>query len=904
MSTGFLDLTELARTDEAAFAALLRQDCVDAARAYLAREREAVRGRHAGGDSGMDVLRALTGMADRVLRGVLDFGLSFTPSRNILLSRISLCALGGYGRGELSPHSDLDVCLLYDTALGDEIKALNDYILHFLWDVGFEVCYSVRSVEESVELAAADLRAFTCVLESRLIAGDTTTFARLKLQLRELLADDVVSASYVASRSSSRYEELPDEYRDLYNVEPDIKENKGGLRDFHTALWLLMMTYGPMTIDNVESVGIITPDEHLAVVKAVDFIWRVRNELHFNSEREENVLTFDNQRHVAEALGYGKEEGGGIGRFMQDYYAAARMMRRLLRIATQACNQYRSPVSLLDASWLPPRFQIVVKDGQIAMGHDDSHWFEEQPSRLMEVFWECARHKAPLSRAVERAVGESLALVNDTFRSSDLVRRYFLAICSRPMAAGFALRQAAQAGLLGRYLPEFEDIRGLICYEDFHHFPVGEHTLRALEALSELPNMEGPVSECLHTALEHLPDPYILVLSVLLHDFGKVDGEVHVEKGVQLAERICNRIGMATEDAERVMFVIKHHIEMTEISQYRDIDDIDIVRDFAKTMKTEERLRTLFLFSYADLAAVGPGVWTDWKGTLLMKLYLRAERVLLGRAEVADVEFWRSPKAERVCAAADGRDREQIEEHLRGLGERYLMAFPPEEIAAHLDAVADVVESGLVVRCRAREDTSMTEVMVCTRDRQGLFSMIAGSFSSELIDVNDAALFTRPDGWVVDCFTVSDASQGRPLTSRECARIEGVLRDVLIGNEDVQERVDRSRQRLFVLLQPRVAARTRIQFDNGSSRTHTVIDVQTGDRTGLLYDITRAMADAGLSIATARIVTDARRVRDSFYVTVNGKKLEDEETQARVREIMHGAIHPRTLADSKEGGIS
>ncbi|NIA12898.1 MAG: [protein-PII] uridylyltransferase [Nitrospiraceae bacterium] len=903
MNAGFLELTELARTGSAAFATLPRQDCVDAARAYVAREREAVRQRHAGGESGMEVVRALTEIADRVLRGVLDFGLSFTSSRNILLSRISLCALGGYGRAELSPHSDLDVCLLFDTVLGDEIKALNDYILYFLWDVGFEVCYSVRSVAESVELAADDLRAFTCVLESRLIAGDTTTFARLKLQLRELLADDAVSASYVASRSRSRYENLPGEYNDLYHVEPDIKENKGGLRDFHTGLWLLMMTYGPLTIDDVESLGIITPDEHLAVVKALNFIWRIRNELHFNSEREENVLTLDNQRHVAQALGYGNEEGEGVVHFMQDYYAAARMMRRLLRIATQACNQYRNPVRPLDTSWLPPRFQIVVKNGQIAMGHNDSHWFEEQPSRLMEVFWECARHKAPLSRAVERAVGESLDLVNGTFRSSDLVRRYFVAICSRPMAAGFAMRQAAQAGLLGRYLPEFEDIRGIICYEDFHHFPVGEHTLRALEALSELPGMQGPVSECLHAALEHLPDPYILVLSVLLHDFGKVNGEMHVDKGVEIAERICNRIGMPTEDTERIAFAIKHHVEMTLISQYRDIDDIDIVRDFAKTMKTEERLRTLFLFSYADLAAVGPGVWTDWKGALLMKLYLRAERVLLGRVEAADAEFWRSPKAERVCAAANGHSRAQIEEHLRGLGERYLMAFPPEEIAAHLAAVEEVRKSGLVVRCTAREDMNMTEVMVCTRDRQGLFSKIAGSFASKLIDVNGAALFTRPDGWVVDCFTVSDASQGRPLTSKECARVERVLRAVLIDNEDVQERVDRSRRRLFALLQPRVAARTRIQFDNKSSRTHTVVDVETGDRTGLLYDITRAMADAGLGIATARIVTDARRVRDSFYVTADGKKLEDEETQARVREIMHSAIHPRTLADSR-GGIS
>lgn len=899
--TAFADLVRLAREDPVAFLEVPRNDCIAAARQFASEQREQVRERHAAGESGLNVVRMLTDNADRLIRGVLDFGLCSVANRQTLMSRISLCALGGYGRSELSPFSDLDVCLLYETSLDDNTRALNSYLLHFLWDLGFEVGYGIRSIQETVELAGNDLKAFTCMLESRLIAGDSTTFARLKLHLRELLASDRVSREYVASRVHSRYEGLPEEYQDLYHTEPNIKENKGGLRDFHTALWLLMMAYGPLTIDDVVAQGIITPEEHLVIVQGLDFIWRIRNELHFHAGREEDVLTYTNQKHAAKALGYGAGQEAAIYRFMQDYYSSARKLRRFLRIAAQVCDQQLSASAGVDTVIQPIHGQIVLIDGQLEAGQGDEFWFSEQPSRLMEVFWECAKHRARLSRMTDRRVTASLHLVTDAFRSSDLVRRFFLAICNRPLSAGFALRQAAHAGLLGRYLPEFATIQGRICYEDFHHFPVDEHTLRAIEALAQLDTLEGPVTGCLRKALEHLPDPYILVTAILFHDLGKVAGPVHVDESVQIARQICARIGMPEEDAERIVFLIKNHLLMTNISQYRDIDDPHIVESFTRTMKTEERLRTLFLLSYADLAAVGPGVWNDWKGALLMKLYLKAEKALLGRTEVLGEEFWKSPKAADVRALVEPDLADDVETHIQGLGERYLSAFSPHHIAMHLRCVHDACRDDLAVRCTTHEETGMSEVVVSTRDRHGLFSKIAGSFASQLVDVNNAALFTRSDGWVVDCFTVADASRRRPLTEAQFQGVERVLRDVLLKGGDIQKHVDQSKRRLFALLQPRIPTPTRISFDNDSSRTHTVIDIETGDRTGLLYDITRAMAEAGLDIATARIVTDARRARDSFYVTLDGSKIEEEGTQTGIREILHSAIHPRTLAETKGG---
>ncbi len=899
MSTRFDELAAMARENDPAFRSVTREQCVAAARAYALERRTAIRELHNAGESGLDVVRALTGTADTLLRGVFDFGLYTVANRGALLSRVALCALGGYGRAELSPFSDLDVCLLYDGVLDTNIKDLNAYLVPFVWDMGFALNYSIRNVSEAIELAIADLKVYTCILESRLITGDSTTFARLKLNLREAFRDDdKASAAFIHAKTSDRYADLEPEHRDLYKTEPNIKENRGGLRDFHTALWILMMTYGPLTLDDVAALGVVSPEEHLDVVQGLDFIWRIRNELHFAANREDDLLSFDNQKHTAKAFGYGHGEEEDTYRLMQDYYTAARKLHRFLHIAALTCNQH-TDMGTAEAAVLSPRAQIVMHDGQLEAGADDPYWFAEQPSRLMEVFWECARRMVPLNRATERRIHANLHLVTDTFRTNDLVRRFFVAICNRPMQAGFALRQAANRGLLGRYLPEFDAIQGRICYENFHHFPVDEHTLRAIEALANLRNMTGAVAGCLEKALEHLPDPYILIMAILFHDLGKVEGEVHVHAGVVAAKTICTRIGMPPEDTERIAFLVEHHLLMTNLSQYRDIDDPHIAQKFAKTMKTEERLRLLFLLSYADLAAVGPGVWNDWKGALLLKLYLKTEMLLLGRVEVVGEEYWKSPKADEIRAQLTDDLAGAVEPHLQGLNDRYLLAFSPKHIAMHIECAALAIETRLAMNCWTHDETGMSEVVVCTADRHGLFSMIAGSFASELIDVNNAALFTRTDGIVVDCFTVSDAARGRPLTERQFKSFERVLRSVLLQDADVQELVDRSRRRLFALLQPRTPVRTRVSFDNTSSRTHTVIDIETGDRTGLLYNITQAMANAGLDISTARIVTDARRVRDSFYVTLDNGKIEAAEKQDEFREVLHEAIHPRALAENR-----
>lgn len=901
MNSRFSELAARARAGDPAFGAVSREECLAAARALVEQHWQAVRQRHAAGESGSNVLRRLTDAADTVVRGVMEFGMYHTGGRDKLVNSVAMCALGGYGRCEMSPRSDLDVCLLYDRRLSREIKALNGYLLPFLWDMGFKTGYALQSVAEAIKLARNDPEVYTTYAQARLLLGADKLFARLRMQLRGLKARDLEPILRHIRRREVP-EELPQQYRDLYNIEPDVKENVGGLRDFHAAQWMIMITHGPLSLDDLQRLGHLSADEYLGLVEALDFVWRARNEMHFHTGKAENRLDFGMQEHVARTLGYGGETHEAIDRLMQDYYSAAQRIRHFLMLAARLCDQQIAERRSENPGISPGRSRFTVYQGQLCAGMLDRKWFAENPARLMQVFWESARRVAPLSYAMQAWVKDNLPLAGDAFRASDVVRRYFVAICNRPVQAGMVLRQAASAGLLHAYLPEFNAIRGIVRYEDFHSYPVDEHTLRAVEALAEIPKMSGSVGGVLRKTLEHVRDPHILIMAILFHDMGKASGETHVEEGVRTARVICERIGMPQEETERIVFLVQHHMIMTNIGFYRDTDNVETLNQFAELMKTDERLRELLLLTYADLVAVGPNVWNDWKGALLLKLFLKTERILLGRSHVADEEYWTLPKADEVRARLAEPLRSQTESFLRALGERYFIAFSPDCIARHMECLEEARASGLALRCDTHEDTGMSEVVVCTRDRHGLFSEIAGSFASQLVNVEGAALFTLDDGWVVDCFTVKDAANDRPMTPAQFQGVGRVLREVTLEGRSIQTYVEQSRRRLFALLQPRAPIRTRVGFDNTASATDTVIDIETGDRTGLLYDIARALSGMGVDILSARIMTDARRVRDAFYVRLNNAKIEDYATQTSIRNGLQEAILPAITADTK--GVS
>lgn len=891
-TAGFNTLRSLARTEPHQFREVPHAVCLQAIRMHVLESRRAIRNRHAAGESGANTLHQLTVLCDDVVRAALEFGLAWSRNSGVVLNRVALCALGGYGRGEMSPFSDLDVSLLFDSELDEEIERLASFLHPLFWDIGFSAGFALHSVGEAAALAATDPQVCTTYLQARLVGGDATTLGRLKLLLADMPAR-TKEGILAHIRRRERLESLPAEHRDLYDPEPDIKENAGGLRDFHAALWMVMLGRGVFSLDDMEREGLITPTEHLELMESLDFLWRIRNEMHFQAGRGDNRLAFPMQAHIASVFGYGTGSAGAVGRLMEDYYQSAARVREFMHAAARICDQ--AGIASLFADRTQARARMTLHNGQLCADPSDKNWFAENPARLMEVFWECARRVAPLSPGTMHWVSLNARLATPEFRENAVVRRFFLAVCGRFSGAGVALREAARTGVLGAFLPEFAAVRGLVRYEDFHSFPVDEHTLRAVEALGAIPSMKGPVGRFLNQVVGRIEEPYVPVLSVLLHDLGKAAGEIHVAEGVRIARAVCERLALPEYDARRVIFLVEHHMTMSDIAFYRDIDDLDVIQGFADLVRSPDMLRKLLLITYADLSAVAPNVWNEWKGSLLMKLHFQTERLLTGR-EASGEEDLREIKANLISDGLPDRPRDAVLAHLAGMGDRYVFTYSPEQVGAHLACLEDARASGLAVRHVRGGETGPGEVTVCTRDRRGLFADIAGVMASRLVNIQNAALFTRNDGWVVDCFLVEDSVSRRPLTADECGELESLLRAVLGGEEDAAPLVDRARTRLFALRTSVVPVRTVVEIDNRASRTDTVIDVVTGDRTGLLHDIAHTLSRMGLDVTAAHIMTDVGRVRDSFYVRKDGQKIEDKRVLESIRTSLREAIfgHPRT----------
>ncbi|MEX2015793.1 MAG: hypothetical protein WD873_04080, partial [Candidatus Hydrogenedentales bacterium] len=383
-----MELASLARRRDPAFATVTRAACLDAARAFYEARRNEIRTRHEQGASGADTVSDLTATADALLIGVFNFGLYQVKNRRALVQRVSLCAQGGYGRAQLNPYSDLDIGLVYEgkSIPAADLEALNAYMVPFLWDIGYKISYVSREVREAVALARKDTKVLTSYLECRLLYGGSASFARLRMAIRDL-APAAKSVRFAQMKLRERSDSLPEEFRDLYAAEPNVKEGAGGLRDYHVGLWLLTVAFGVTNLDEAVSQQMLTQEERLELDDALDFIWRVRNELHFHAGKADDRLTFANQRHVAKAFGYHEDATAAATRFMEDYYGAARKLRRFLQKAARA-GKFDDSHRLLDS---PPRHlpDFTVEDGELYAGMTDAQWFEENTPRHMAVFWEC-----------------------------------------------------------------------------------------------------------------------------------------------------------------------------------------------------------------------------------------------------------------------------------------------------------------------------------------------------------------------------------------------------------------------------------------------------------------------------------------------------------------------------------
>ncbi len=875
-----------------------KEEFLSCAKKFHQQRWEEIYQHHCEGYSGRQILKQLTETADFMIEGVLIYAMYDIGINKKVLDNIALCALGGYGRRELSPYSDYDLCFLHDLKMENSlIEPLIQNFTTMLWDLGLQVGISIYTVPEAINLIEEDPKTFTSYLHIRNIIGQPNMVEQLKEDLKGISQNarskvfDIIFQRMDTAFSQSG--------KDLFSYEPDIKENVGGLRDYHATLWVLGLDNKPAsTLEDIGKSGYFEDTDYLSLTESLDFLWKIRNELHFVKGKEWDLLTAEMQYHVAKAFNYGGLPDESIERFMEDFYSSANRIHWLFEYVLHKAEQKNFPKSGYDLSAknLDDKSNYVIYNGYLALTIDDPNWFIENPVRIMELFWEVSIRKVPLGYTLQHWVQQSLHLINDSFRANEVVSKYFLAICSKPFSAGFTFREMEKVGVLSQYLPEFGAIQGIIRYKDFHSYPVNEHILRALEALEIIPRLSGTVGDILKKSLREIEDPQFLVLSILLHDLGKVEGESHIEAGVQIARTICDRLSLSEEDSEHVAFLVGNHQLMVNVALYRDIDDVEIVHSFSSTVQTENRLKELLIISFGDLYAVGPNIWNEWKGSLLVNLYFKTLRTLNREVskKISEEEFL-TKKIEIILEKTPNKTRAALEFHLNSMGSGYLDAFTPEEVLIHLDCLEEAMNNQLAIRCWSNESIGMSHLVVSTRDKQGLFAQIAGCFASQLIDIYSASLYTREDDWVVDCFLVRDAPQYRPLTEGQIIALEKTLKTVILEGKDVQVLVDKTKTKLFALKKSLVPVQTYIRFDNDSSALHTVIDIETGDRTGLLYDMASAFSIMGLNIFKARINTGAYRVRDSFYVQFNGGKITHRILQSAIRAGLLESIDSPTI---------
>ncbi|MGH7388262.1 MAG: [protein-PII] uridylyltransferase [Candidatus Rokuibacteriota bacterium] len=858
-------------------------------RAALADGLDSLKAMHSEGASGQASVQAHARLIDALVRSLTrligrDLAVAALPPAPFVV-----VALGGYGRGELHPSSDIDLMVIHDGELGPYVQRVTQELLYTLWDLGLTIGHSLRSLEDCVAIARTDLPSRTSMQEARFLAGDRGLFARFRKVFRE----NVYRRDFEQFLEATLLER-DQRYRkhggSPYIGEPNVKESAGGLRDMHTAMWLSSAKFGARTLRELADRGLITGREQQATDAALTFLWRVRNELHFIAGHKNDVLSRDLQPQVARSFDY-ENEGDtlAVERFMREYYLHARVIHRVSRRLIARCQETLSP---RDPAARRDRQQaladgLVFIDGKLHLAGQDARVFVADPMRLIKVFWHAHRLGCDLSLDLERAIEESLDRVDDRVRRAPEARDLLLDVCRAWGRVAVTLGQMHELGLLGRYLPEWGALTCLVQYDVYHKFSADRHSLLAVEHLEALAPGQSAESEGAAQVLAEVDRPEVLMLGMLLHDIGKAKGHGHAAKGIPLIQALVARIGLPPEDAGAAEFLVAHHLTMSHIAQRRDIDDPKTIADFAATVGDPQRLRMLYLLTWADMRAVGPGVLTPWQAMMLHELYARTlARLTGGRVERPN----RAQLAERLRAEVEDEvPRQAVKGHLAMMSDRYVASTNVQRMAEHLRLLARLETAPAVTELFHHPDLGSSDLVVVTRDQPGLFALIAGTLAGHGVNIVSAQIATRADGIAIDTFQVNDPA-GEALTSpAHWSRALAALRAVLSGEQTVEALLERRRagRRGPVA----VPSPPKVTIDDSLSDEFTVVEVKSPDRLGLLHLITRTLSAQGLDIASARIATEIDQAFDTFYVhDGKGGKVATPEAMDRLREALEQAL--------------
>jgi [protein-PII] uridylyltransferase len=882
---------------------------------FLKVETERLKIRHRLGLGGGEIAAGRSYIIDLVICRACQVAATGLDAPDAELSSCALIALGGYGRRELAPFSDVDILFLHAGRRSKGVRQFVERVLYLLWDMGLTVGHSFRSTSEGVAMAKSDVHSRTAMAEARLITGNTHLFRRFSREL-----------DYAVFRSKRETEaflralrlDLEARYakfgRAVCVQEPNLKESAGGLRDLHAALWAGHARYGSKGLDDLRALDVITDTEYAAARRSYDYILRARNEAHFSTGRRTDLLSLDLQPQIASNLGY-KDKRGLLASelFMRDYYGRAQQLHQvceslLTRAMEPEKRRFRSRVKRMTGSieLRQGTFYLTlkqasrtrnasesgyeVKQGKLYLRKEPSD-FRSNPMRLIEVFSVAQSERAALSDELKLAVRGNLSLVDRSFRASKETGRALIEMLSRRGRVANVLRMMHETGFLARVLPEFARITFLVQHDFYHKYTIDEHTLKAVEALDHLASEHDGKLARFSKVLAEVEHAAPLYLALLMHDIGKGRGSGHAERGARIAGRVCERLGLDPNGTEQVVLLVKRHLLMSHLSQRRDLNEEGLIEEFLTTVGTLDQLNMLLLLTYADTNGVGPEVWTDWKATLLWELYSRARSHLTGEKPTRwDWTRKTLVKQSVIRELIPVYLPSEIESHFAMLPERYLRATKHDDIVRHLLLIKDLGSRSLITEWRAVEEEGCAELTVCTSDSAGLFARLAGTLTACGINILSADLCTREDGKVIDTLKVCEVGAHRPVRAERKERVSRDLEAAIAGSFDVAAAVEKYLARLPGSLKRRkrqAQSRPVVRFDSEASATGTVIEVRAEDEPGLAYKIANTLSGLNLNITFAKIATEKNKALDVFYVTDHaGQKLTPAEMPEVERALL------------------
>lgn len=893
----------LAPGDRAAVLDRLK-DALEAGRAEIRRRFDA-------GADGRTTAAGLALLTDRLIAVLFDHvaGRVFPEPNPTAADRLALVAVGGYGRGELAPFSDVDLLFLTPYKTTPRGEQIVEYILYMLWDLGLTVGQAMRSVNESLARSRRDVTIRTALLESRFVYGDQALY----LELKKGFAKDAESGgrAFVAAKLKERDERHARMGDSRYVVEPNLKDGKGGLRDLHTLFWIAKYLYRVEDVSDLVARGVLTEAEFRMFRRAHRFLWTVRCRLHYLSGRAEERLTFDSQLAVAEAGPYARRAGRpGVERFMKHYYLIAKTVGDLTRIFCAAIESEHVRRPLFSAPrWGPMRRSVEgfrVEHGRLGAADDDA--FERNPVDMLRLFHVAQSRGLDVHPRALRAITRSLPRIDARLRADPQANRLFMEMLTSENDPETTLRRLNEAGVLGRFIPDFGRVVAQTQHDMYHVYTVDEHTIFAIGVLSRIE--KGALAEELPLATEIVHEVLsrkALYLALFLHDIAKGRGGDHSLLGAGVARKLAPRLGCTAEETETVAWAVEHHLLCSSTAFNRDISDPRTVETFVAAVRSPQRLRLLLVLTAADIRAVGPNVWNGWKGQLLRGLYYRAEAAMTGGETLADREGRLEAAKEALRERLADWPREEVDRFIDRSYPDYLLGFNAEVHARHaaLARRADAEGAPLTVETRVDTFRSVTEVTVYAPDHPGLFAGVAGAMTVCGATIVDARIFGARDGMVIDTFRIQDmegrAFDGAARLARLSATIEMTLADDLKPRAGIAEREEALRaSRMSVF---KVAPR--VLVDNRASATRTVIEINARDRAGLLFDLARALIGLRLAIGSARIATYGESAVDVFYVKdAFGMKVTDENRLARVKETLLAAARGSFAPDAADAAAA